>query len=124
MNFATLSFISFLTLVFTLYWVRRTRRWQNTLLVFASYVFYGWWDIRFCGLMLLSSLIDFSIGWWLSISEKSSRRKLLLAASITANLGLLGVFKYFNFFSENLQLLFSSLGWHATPVTEIWVVGA
>ena len=117
MNFATVTFLLYLPAVFALYWVVRRRTSQNAVLVIASYLFYGWWDYRFCALMLGSSLLDFAIGWLLGKTEKTLGRRILLAASIGANLGLLGVFKYYNFFVGNFQHLMSSIGWQVSDVT-------
>lgn len=111
MTFVSLTFLLFLSVVFTLYWVARRRLYQNALLVAASYFFYGWWDYRFCALMLASSLVDFGIGAALAKVDSQSGRRRLLWMSIFANLGLLGIFKYFNFFTENFSLLAAEFGW-------------
>ena len=117
MNFTTLAFLAFLPLVFGLYWVIRRRTAQNLLLIAASYFFYGWWDYRFCLLMLASSLVDFFVGWALRANERVSVRRSLLGLSLIANLGLLGVFKYFNFFADNFEALATTVGWSVSPVT-------
>ena len=111
MTFTTLTFLIFLALFFPLYWGLRQRRAQNVLIVLASYVFYGWWDWRFCGLMLAASLLDYAVGLGLEKTDVLRRRKLLLALGLTANLGLLAYFKYFNFFAESLQAAAASVGW-------------
>jgi alginate O-acetyltransferase complex protein AlgI len=112
MLFNSLDFAIFLPIVFALYWfvVQRSLRAQNLLIVVASYVFYGWWDWRFLSLIAFSTLLDFGIGYMLGKEERVSRRKLLLAASIGINLGLLGFFKYFNFFLDNFVTAFTVLG--------------
>lgn len=112
MTFATLTFFVFLAVVFPAYWLLR-RRGQNVLLIGASYTFYGWWDYRFCSLLLASSLLDYAVGLGLRSARAPGWRKLLLALSCTGNLGLLGVFKYHNFFIENLHVLLESAGWSA-----------
>src|SRR5262245_59479445 len=61
-TFTTLTFLLFSVLVFALHWRARGRRGQNLVVLAASYVFYGWWDPRFCTLLLASSLVDFWIG--------------------------------------------------------------
>lgn len=73
-------------------------------------MFYGWWDVKFLFLIAFSSLVDFAIGINLSRYKSSSVRKLLLATSVFVNLGLLGLFKYFNFFIDNFITLFVNLG--------------
>jgi len=117
MTFTSLTFLIFLAIVFTLYWSVRTRRGQNLVLIAAGYVFYGWWDWRFCLLMVAASFLDFFVGLGLNGTEDPRRRKLLLLTAISGNVGMLGFFKYFNFFGENFQALASSIGWHVDPVT-------
>ncbi len=110
MNFTTLTFVLFCLLVFAVYWALRDRRWQNAFLLIMSYVFYGWWDWRFCGLMLLSSLIDFVISLRLDQTGSPRKRRALLSASLGCNLALLGTFKYYGFFVENLCAALTQLG--------------
>jgi alginate O-acetyltransferase complex protein AlgI len=110
MSFASVTFFLFCILVFALYhgWARRG--WQNAVTVTASYVFYAWWDWRFCGLMLVSSLVDYWAGGALERTANPLRRRLVLGLSLGVNLGMLGFFKYFNFFVENLAGLVARLG--------------
>src|SRR5688572_28819665 len=101
MLFNSIEFAIFLPIVFALYWLfQKNHRIQLWILLGSSYLFYGWWDWRFLGSIALSSFIDFFIGLGLGQTDDPKRRKLLLAASLVANLGLLGFFKYFNFFTE------------------------
>jgi alginate O-acetyltransferase complex protein AlgI len=115
MLFNTLAFAIFLPVVFMVYWswanygVRR----RNLFIILASYVFYGWWDWRFLGLIVVSSLVDYTIGILLSSTQAERKRKLLLLLSIGVNLGLLGFFKYYNFFVDNAVLLIESVGFQA-----------
>lgn len=104
MNFISLDFAVFLPVVFLLYWnlFNKNPRSQNALLLVSSYVFYSWWDWRFLFLIILSTLIDFFVGRALEKENRPLRRKLLLGTSILVNLGLLGIFKYFNFFLDSL----------------------
>lgn len=100
MLFHTLDFALFLLAVGPLYLLlQRSLRAQNALLLVASYVFYGWWDWRFTPLLLLSTAIDYSVGLALARSRAPRTRNLLLLASCTANLALLGLFKYWDFFA-------------------------
>jgi alginate O-acetyltransferase complex protein AlgI len=110
MSFASVTFLLFCAVVFALYhgWARRG--WQNAVTVAASYVFYAWWDWRFCSLMLISSLVDYWAGGALERLEDPRRRKLVLGLSLGVNLGMLGFFKYCNFFSENLAWLLGRIG--------------
>ena len=117
MHFTSLTFILFLTVVFGLYWSLRAARHQNLIIVLASYTFYGWWDSRFCALILISSLIDFFIGGKIGRTENRAKRKLLLAISLTCNLGLLALFKYYGFFAENFLALAQTFGWTPNNLT-------
>ncbi|MFO7823580.1 MAG: MBOAT family protein, partial [Cyclobacterium sp.] len=87
-----------------LYWfvTNRNLNLQNLLIVFASYVFYGWWDWRFLSLIVFSTMIDYTIGLQLKKEGNQAKRKILLWTSIIVNLGFLGVFKYYNFFLDSL----------------------
>lgn len=80
------------------------------MLLIASYVFYGWWDYRFLSLLVFTTLFDYFCAQWIEKEFRPPKRRLLLAASMTINLGVLGVFKYFNFFAQSLQNAFAALG--------------
>lgn len=110
MSFPTLTFLLFLAVVFTAYWSLRRREHQNLLLVVASYVFYGWWDPRFCLLMLGSSLVDYFVCRGMERQRGGGARRALLGASLAANIGLLGFFKYYGFFVESAADLLATLG--------------
>jgi len=90
-------------------------KWQNRMLLVASYVFYGSWDWRFLSLIVISTVIDYICGLKIHYTENNRKRKLFLAWSIFTNLSLLGFFKYFNFFASNLQTLMNSLGFSIQP---------
>ena len=113
MLFNSIDFAVFLPIVFILYWfvINKNLRWQNFLIVVASYLFYGWWDWRFLSLILFSTLVDYTIGVLLDDEENKTKRKLLLWISILVNLGLLGFFKYYNFFLDNFVNAFSFFGY-------------
>ena len=119
MLFNSFEFLVFLPVVFLLYWlVFRTRRWQNLLIVVASYVFYGWWDWRFLLLIALTSLCSYTSGLLIERYADSRRvQRTVSAANIVLNLSILGVFKYYNFFVENLDVLLGALGCHLDWVT-------
>lgn len=87
------------------YLVRRHLRARNLLIVVASYIFYGWWDYRFVGLLLFTSVLDFAVAIGLDRFRKQSCRRALLAGSVAANLSVLFLFKYFDFFQESLEAL-------------------
>ena len=119
MLFNSFVFLVFLPIVFLLYWfVFRGRQWQNLLVVVASYIFYGWWDWRFLFLIALTSLCSYGSGLLLEHYEgQRQKQRFVSASNIVLNLGILGVFKYYNFFVENLDVLLGTLGWHLDWVT-------
>lgn len=118
MLFNSFDFAIFLPIVFFLYWFvfSKSIQIQNGFLVIASYVFYSWWDWRFCGLIAFSTLLDYWVSKQIQKNQSnSSRKKLFLAVSLIANLGLLGFFKYYNFFVDNFVHAFSFLGHEFNP---------
>lgn len=111
MLFNSIDFAVFLPLAFLVHWLLlRNQRARNVFLLLASYVFYGWWDPRFLSLLALSSFIDFWVSTGLGKETRASRRKALLLLSLTANLGMLGFFKYHDFFVSNVEAAFSFFG--------------
>ncbi len=112
MPFNSLDFAVFLPIVFFLYWflLKKNLRLQNLLIVVASYVFYGWWDWRFLTLILFSTIVDYTVGIKLGTEKRALQRKILLWTSIVVNIGLLGFFKYYNFFAENFTEAFTFFG--------------
>ena len=120
MLFNSLEFFLFLPIVFALYWfVFRGRRWQNLLVVVASYVFYGWWDWRFLVLIAITSLCSFGSGLLLEHYEgRRQLQKMVSAGNIVLNISILFVFMYFNFFTESLNALLGALfGYHLDSLT-------
>jgi alginate O-acetyltransferase complex protein AlgI len=115
--FNSIAFAFFLPIVFTIYWYvfRHKLKWQNFFLLVSSYFFYGWWSWEFTGLLALSTVLDFLYGF--SVASPNRRKaKLFLWLSILNNLGILGIFKYFNFFSTQVQAGFDIIGWHTNPI--------
>jgi len=106
--FNSFNFGLFLPIVLLLYWAigYKKIKTQNVLLLIASYFFYGLWDWRFLFLILASSLIDYYAGIEIEKSSTKSRKKLYLYFSVFWNLGILFVFKYYNFFITEFTLLF------------------
>ncbi len=107
MVFNSAIFALFLPIVFVLYWFvfQRSIRLRNAFLIAASYLFYGWWDVRFLALIALSSLVDYLAGRMMS-----RHPKLALALSLLVNLGALSFFKYAGFFVTSFVDAFSSIG--------------
>ena len=114
MLFNSIEFVIFLPIVFFIYWfvINKNLKQQNFFLLFASYVFYGWWDWRFLSLIFFSSIVDFVVGKNLAKHTNPVKRKMLLYTSIIVNIGFLGIFKYYNFFAESLVNAFSFFGTH------------
>ncbi|MCF6294474.1 MAG: MBOAT family protein [Flavobacteriaceae bacterium] len=119
MLFNSFEFLIFLPTVFLLYWFvfKKKLSWQNLLILVVSYVFYAWWDWRFLSLIIFSSIIDYTCGLQIEKAQLKNKRKLWLAISMLVNLGFLGVFKYFNFFSESLAEAFLKLGYEFDALT-------
>jgi D-alanyl-lipoteichoic acid acyltransferase DltB (MBOAT superfamily) len=109
MRFNSLAFLVFLPLFAAGYWATsgRVRLW---FMLIASLVFYAWWDWRFVFLLLFSSVVDYSLGILLENEQDDRLRRRLIVLSISVNLGLLGFFKYFNFFVVSAADLCRSLG--------------
>lgn len=114
MLFNSFEFLIFLPIVFALYWLlQKHLKWQNGLVVAASYLFYGWWDWRFLLLIFITSISSFISGIGIERNEGNGRKqKIISAANIILNLLILGVFKYYNFFVDNLVGLFSTIGFN------------
>jgi D-alanyl-lipoteichoic acid acyltransferase DltB (MBOAT superfamily) len=119
MLFNSVEFSVFVPVVFVLYWLLSNKvvKYQNALLLLASYFFYGCWDWRFLGLLGFSTILDFYSGLRIYNSKSDKARKRWLVASVTINLGFLAYFKYYGFFVESFANLLSSNGlsaYHST----------
>ncbi len=112
MLFNSIDFATFLPFVFCVFWIlnKSNLKIQNVFILLSSYVFYGWWDWRFLSLIAASTLVDFILAKQIFKTENKRKRKLYLLGSLSFNLGLLGVFKYYNFFIENFVSGFSFFG--------------
>ena len=124
MLFNSFEFIVFFILVFVGYWyvLRHSVKQQNILLLVASYFFYGWWDWRFLSLIAFSSLVDYFLGRAIGDSKSETKKRWLLTVSLICNLGLLGFFKYYNFFVDSLIGLFESVGYHNASVHTLNII--
>jgi len=136
MSFTSLAFYLFLPLVFGGYWLichpsdkGETCQWrlwlQNFFVVVASYVFYGWWDWRFLVLITITALWAWASGVLMEGTAGGNGRRAIVAVALVVNLGILGVFKYFNFFAESAASLLSMIGFtvHPTSLKIILPVG-
>ena len=115
MLFNSFEFALFLPIVFLLYWFafdyamrgcRRQLLWQNLLIVVASYIFYGWWDWRFLILIAITTILSFLSGIGIEKAPTQRGKKNVMIANIIVNLGILGVYKYYDFFATQFAQLF------------------
>ena len=116
MRFNSYAFALFFAAFLPAYWLlRKWRPAQNVLLLAASYYFYACWNPKFLSLLILSTVVDFACGLWLGRVENPRGRRVILALSMVLNLGMLGFFKYFNFFAESLEALAGECGYFRGP---------
>ncbi len=115
MVFSSWQFLAFAAIVYPLYYAL-PHRWQNRMLLVASYVFYGAWDYRFLALLLISTVVDHVAAHRIADSPDQRTRKGWLTLSLVANLGMLAFFKYFNFFIESATTGLTALGVETTPL--------
>lgn len=109
MVFSSLTFLFyFMPVFFALYYAGKNRTYRNAVLTLASLFFYAWGEPVWVSLLLLSALIDYNCGRYMAATDNQRARKTALIISVTANLSLLGFFKYQAFFIENVNALFSS----------------
>lgn len=117
MTFDSLTFVVFLALVYAAYWALRPWTGRKALLLIASYAFYGAWNPFFVLLIIATTGFDWFAAHWMDRSDKQSRRKLILAASITINLSALGFFKYAQFFTDSAIDLLRIFGIEFRPLS-------
>lgn len=115
MLFNSFDYLIFLSVIFVSYWLVRVKNAQNLILLVASYFFYGYIHPWFCILIAFSTIVDYLCG--LGMVRLAQFKKWFLVFSLLANLGMLGTFKYFNFFAENIQLLLTGAGLNVNPMT-------
>lgn len=121
MLFDSPIYFLFLVVVVMAYW-RLNHRRQNIFLLAASYFFYGWWDWRFLALMVGSTAMDFVIAQKVAPGRSEANRKRWFIFSLALNFGILGVFKYFNFFVDSAISALDALGIHYVPVQVIRIL--
>jgi alginate O-acetyltransferase complex protein AlgI len=117
MLFNSLTYAKFFAVVFVVSW--GLSRWRNLRLAFlmvASYYFYSGWNPKFVPLIFIASTVDYLLATALGKAESPRVRKLLLVGTIVMNLGLLGVFKYWNFGMESIGWVVTKLGGHMPAV--------
>ena len=119
MLFNSIEFGIFFLIVFILYWfvVNKNLKLQNVLLLLASYFFYGWWDWRFLILLVLISILNYFIGIRIDKNDTDKKKKIWLIVGLIINIGILGAFKYYNFFVDSFIDLMSFIGFNLTKST-------
>ena len=111
MCFNSYAFALFFAALFPAYWLLcKWPRVQNILLLGAGYYFYSCWNPRFLSLLVVSTVVDYVCGLWVDKVESPRGRRAVVAISLALNLGMLGYFKYFNFFAESLQAALGQAG--------------
>lgn len=116
MVFTSPTFIWFFVVFYSLYLLLQRNpsvRPQNILVLVASNIFYGAWDVRFLGLLWFSAIVDFIVAQQIEKSTDQRRKRILLTSSLTTQLTLLGTFKYLNFGIENAARLLEAMGFDA-----------
>jgi D-alanyl-lipoteichoic acid acyltransferase DltB (MBOAT superfamily) len=116
MIFNSLVFLVFATVFFSVYFLLRGRV-RLAWILLASYVFYGWWDWRFLGLIMFSTGMDYLFGLYIADAASPRSKKRIIVASVVMNLGFLSVFKYFNFFAASMAALLEWGGLNASWTT-------
>ncbi len=112
MLFPTMAFGLFFLFVFVTAWSLERENWRRkAFLVLASWVFYGWWDWRFVGLLIASATMNWGVAELIDRSSRKSTRLWLVALGVTVNLIVLGFFKYYGFFIDQLGAMLDLLGW-------------
>ena len=110
MLFNSIEYIVFLPIVFAIYWLLRNHlKLQNAFVVLASYIFYGWWDWRFLILIAFTSFCSWGSGLLIVESRESrAKSKFWMVANVVINIGILAIFKYYDFFvTEFITTFFS-----------------
>jgi len=123
MLFTQIEFFIFFGIVLASLLITSSHRIRKGLLLLASYYFYAYWDWRFLSLILISTLVDYLVALGLARTSRPSRRKLLLLTSLTCNLGILGFFKYFNFFVQSMETILGSFGFHCGTLHIVLPIG-
>jgi alginate O-acetyltransferase complex protein AlgI len=118
MLFTSWTFLIFFVIVLAGYFTfSRSWRWQNILLLAASYISYGFWDWRFLGLILGMTVVNYGAGWAIDNSDSIRRKRFWLGLAIAVDIIVLGIFKYLNFFDQSLITALSPFGVHLDPIT-------
>ncbi|MEA3223030.1 MAG: MBOAT family O-acyltransferase [Thermodesulfobacteriota bacterium] len=113
MNFTSIIYLPFLVITLVLFYVLRSNtKARYWLLLIASYTFYGWWDVRFLSLIIIISFTNYLAGKWIVVTTDKNRQKWILIFGLVVSLGILGYFKYCNFFIESFVSVLGTVGIH------------
>ncbi len=114
MLFHTPQFLIFFICIYSLY-LLLPHKWQNYLLLVASYIFYGSWEWRYLSLILFSTITDYFCGLEIDNTEEKAKKKIFVYISVLVNMSLLSIFKYYDFFADNFQTFMGSIGVEVHP---------
>ncbi|MGB3493138.1 MAG: MBOAT family O-acyltransferase [Elainellaceae cyanobacterium] len=117
MVFNSFSFLLFFIVIIILYYGLKSWQYKKIVLLIGSYIFYSAFHPPFVLLLLISTVIDWNAGIWISKTSNRYLRVLFLCISLTTNLGMLSFFKYGNFFQENLLSILKIIGVEYQPLT-------
>jgi alginate O-acetyltransferase complex protein AlgI len=117
MLFVELRFLLFFAVAFAVHWALPRQGARKLWLLACSYVFYGAWDWRFLGLIFATTTVDYVVALLMARPQPARQRRLWLVFSVAANLGSLGLFKYYDFFAVQAAELAALLGWRVSPLT-------
>lgn len=109
MLFNSFTYLSFIIIVIPLYYIIPSKL-KNSFLLVCSYLFYAYWDWRFCSLLVITTLTVYFCGKFIFAAKDPNRKKLFLYISLVINLGILVLFKYYNFFIDSFNSAFSLFG--------------
>ncbi|GHT53751.1 O-acyltransferase [Bacteroidia bacterium] len=126
MSFVSLDFALFMPLVFAVYWLlNKNVRVQNVFLLAASYFFYGWWSWKYLSIVLFCSIVNYVAGLLMMKEDRHLARKAILIVCCVLSLGVLGIFKYYDFFVTSFVEAFSFFGvpLHAATLNLILPIG-
>lgn len=123
MLFTQIEFIVLFAIVYVCLLVIHNHTFKKRFLLLVSYYFYGYWDYRFLGLLLACTAINYWLSRIISASNDHRRRKSYLVLAVVVNLGLLGFFKYFNFFVKSANAILLPLGLSCSTLNIILPVG-
>ena len=110
MAFNSFTFLIFLFFIIVSYWLFIKKRKIKIFIIFTSSLFfYGFWEIKFIPLILFSILINYYLAIYIDLITTDFKKKIILFFTLFLNLAILAVFKYYFFFSENINLIFKNL---------------